>query len=345
MQALILLTFLVGSSAQVSSPGTGGEQFVSINGASPTLEYDGFDASLSPELATGVMWTEGTGPNADYGPIEAYPISAAELALRDDISKIFVDETPAGGDESSSFGSFATEAGDITSDPVWSAGGGGSYDAQGAFQIFESMYCDPMDAGELVPEGGEDLEECKSLCLRDTNCAAVTYYPVDITGLAPYTGCYQFSSCDENSRRPNAFGSTLLVKQDSAAAMSQTLTSLCDENTPNDCDLSSTDCVIVAGGSGPSCECLPGFTPSSSPLSCDLITMTDGVVATLAMELAAIDTNVNTMGSHTSAVAAVVGVVAGVALVVAAVVVHLRSKAAAQPATTCPTANSEHPLV
>jgi hypothetical protein len=68
------------------------------------------------------MWTEGTGPNADYGPIEAYPISAAELALRDDISKIFVDETPAGIDENpagSSFGSFATEAGDITSDPVW----------------------------------------------------------------------------------------------------------------------------------------------------------------------------------------------------------------------------------
>jgi hypothetical protein len=327
MQATIFFAIVATSLAQTPEYTTGGETFVVSEDHAPVTEYAGFDASLLPELATGVTWSSGEGEGMDFGPMEAYPITAEELALRDDISDIFVSETSYQSDYKGSMQVLSAGPATAAADSTWN--GVGSYDQYGTFQVIENMFCDPMDLGELVEEA-EDVTNCKQLCLQDATCAAANYYPVPdpddpLASVNPFIGCYHFSSCDENSRKPNAFGSTLFIKQDTLLSQSPTLSTRCEEDIANGCDSSSTECVMVVGASSPSCECLPGYVPSSSPLSCDLIQQ-EGVAAAV-LELAGIKETSSDDGE--AFMAAVAGVVGGFALVMIAVV-HYRSKTAAK---------------
>ena len=179
----------------------------------PTLDYAGYDATLMPELASGVEWSDGK----NYGPMEAYAITPEELSLRDDISDVFeVSYSSTTGAGSGSYDAF---------DPASS--GGDFYDE------IKNMFCDPMDLGQYIVEA-EDAATCKDLCFTDVNCEAIVFYKhSDDPSMTdqPYTGCYHFASCDANHRAPavEGFGATLYVKQQSFVTENPTMSAPCED--------------------------------------------------------------------------------------------------------------------
>ena len=148
---MVLLLVTIVSLAQVPTTPeytTGGATFAVSRDYTTKHDYAGFDASMMPELVTGVTWTNGDGT---IGPMEAFPITPDEMALRDDIM------------------------------PTLSAGPAvtntdAAHDQQGG-TVYDNMFCEPMSMGEHVEEGGV-FDDCKQFCLQDMDCAAATYYSV-----------------------------------------------------------------------------------------------------------------------------------------------------------------------